>query len=91
MARATPSPVPPAVPAPPATREELVRAVDALVDECRVESLWSFRPDYYPHTDLERQQVLDAIQERCSRDTFRRAGALKTWLSHHSSDGSASS
>jgi hypothetical protein len=91
VARATPSPVPPAAPAPPATREELVRAIDALVDECRVESLWYLRRGYYPGTDLERQQVLDAIQERCSRDAFRRAGTLKTWLSLHSSDGSVSS
>ena len=71
--------------------QELVRAVDALVDECRVESLWSFRPDYYPRTDLERLQVLDAIQERSGREVFRRAGNLKTWLSRHSKDESASS
>jgi len=75
----------------PGTRDELVRAIDALVDECRVECLWSFRPDYYPRTDPERQQVLDAIQERSSRDVFRRAGRLKAWLSRHSSGGSASS
>ena len=67
------------------------REVDALVDECRVECLWYFRPDYYPRTDLERRQVLDAIQERSSRDVFQRAGTLKAWLSLHSSDGSVSS
>ena len=71
--------------------QELVRAVDALVDECRVESLWYLRPDYYPGTDLERQQVLEAIQERSGNDVFQRAGTLKAWLSRHSSDGSASS
>jgi len=83
------------VPAAPAarltSRDDVVRAIDALVDECRVESLWYFRPDYYPITDVERQQVLDAIQERSSRDVFQRAGTLKTWLSLHSSDASASS
>ena len=73
------------------TREDLSRAVDALVDECRVESLCYLRPDYYPRTDLERLQVLDAIQERCSRETFVRAGTLKAWLSRHSREGSASS
>jgi len=62
-----------------------------LVDECRVESLWYFRPDYHPGTDLERQQVLHAIQERSGRDVFQRAGTLKVWLSRHSGDGSASS
>ncbi len=74
-----------------ASPRDLERAVDALVDECRVECLWYLRPDYYPRTDLERLQVLDAIQERSGRDVFRRAGTLKTWLSRHSSDGSVSS
>jgi hypothetical protein len=95
VAHAKHAPHPRTVPAPSAalssTREALVRAIDELVDECRVESLWYFRPDYYPGTDLERQQVLDAIQERSSRDVFQRAGTLKAWLSRHSSDGSASS
>lgn len=90
MARASHSPTSQPAPA-PATHEELARAVDELVDECRAESLWYLRPDYYPRTDSERQQILDAIQERCSRDAFRRAGMLKTWLSRHSSEGSASS
>lgn len=66
-----------------ASPQDLEHAVDALVDECRVECLWYLRPDYYPRTDLERLQVLDAIQERSSRDVFRRAGTLKTWLSRH--------
>jgi hypothetical protein len=73
------------------TPRNLEREVDALVDECRVECLWYLRPDYYPRTDPERQQVLEAIQERGSRDVFRRAGTLKAWLSQHSSAGSASS
>ena len=60
--------------------QELARAVDALVDECRVESLWSYRPDYYPRTDPERLQVLEAIQERSDLERFRRAGRLKAWL-----------
>jgi len=37
----------------------------------------------------EHLQTLDAIQERSSREVFQRAGALKSWLSRHSSDGSA--
>jgi hypothetical protein len=91
MARASHIPTSRPVPAPPATHEDLVRAIDELVDECRVESLWYFRRDYYPRTDLERKQVLDAIQERCCRDVFVRAGTLKAWLSRHSREGSASS
>jgi hypothetical protein len=73
------------------TPRDLEREVDALVDECRVECLWYLRPDYYPRTDAERLQVLDAIQERSGRDVFQRAGTLKAWLSRHSSAASASS
>lgn len=93
MARAKHSLAPetPPTEAPPATRGELLHEIDALVDECRVECLWSYRRDYYPHTDSERQQILDAIQERSTRELFRRAGRLKAWLSRLSSDGSAAS
>ena len=95
MPRPAPDPSRPTGPAPraaaPGTRGEVERAVDALVEASRVECLWSYRPDWRPGTDQERLQVLDAIQERCDRDVFRRAGALKAWLSLHSSDESASS
>ena len=92
MAHPSDSPALSAIPAaPPKTRADLVRAIDELVEECRVESLWYLRPDYHPGTDGERRQVLDAIQERSTLDVFRRAGTLKTWLSLLSSDGSASS
>jgi hypothetical protein len=72
-------------------RDEVVRAIDALVDECRVQCLWYARPDYYPRSDAERLGVLEAIQERSSLAVFQRAGALKAWLSRHSSDASAAS
>jgi hypothetical protein len=75
----------------PATREEIARAVNALVDECRVECLWSLRRDYYPSTDVERLRILDAIQRSSNREVFQRAGVLKAWLSRDSSEGSARS
>jgi len=75
----------------PPTHDEVVTEIDALVDECRFESLWYLRRDYYPRTDLERWQVLDAIQEHTHVDAFRRAGRLKEWLSRHSNAGSAAS
>jgi len=74
---------------PPAT-PDIRAAIDALVDACRVRCLWYMRPDYYPRTDPERLAVLDAIQARCDTATFRRAGALRTWLSQPSSVASAS-
>jgi len=67
-----------------------VRAIDALVDECRVGWLWHLRPDFRTGTDIERQQVPDAIQARSTRDVFRRAGNLKAWLSRLSSAEPAS-
>jgi hypothetical protein len=69
--------------------EEIAREVDELVDECRSTCLWYQRPDYYPRTDLERWQVLDAIQKHADLETFRRAGRLKECLSRRSSSASA--
>lgn len=66
-------------------------AVDELVEACRARCLWYLRPDYRPTTDQERIAVLEAIQERCSLEEFKRAGVLKAWLSRRSSDASASS
>jgi hypothetical protein len=76
---------------PPSSPAELARAVDALVDECRVRCLWFLRQDFYPRTDEERLRILTAIQERADLALFRRAGRLKSWLSRTSSAASASS
>lgn len=76
---------------PSATPAGVAQAVDRLVDECRAQCLWYARPDYYPRTDQERLEVLEAIQERCDLAVFRRAGVLKAWLSPRSSVASASS
>jgi hypothetical protein len=75
-------------PAPPAPAE-LARAIDGLVDECRVRCLWFLRRDYYPRTDAERLRVLSAIQQRASLSVYRRAGQLKAWLSRNSNAASA--
>lgn len=73
------------------SHEDLARAVDALVDECRSAALWFLRQDYYPRTDPERWRVLESIQEHADVEIFKRAARLKEWLSRHSSGASASS
>jgi hypothetical protein len=78
-------------PGPEPTREDVVRAIDALVEECRVRCLWYLRRDYLPRTDSDRVEILEAIQQRADLGTYRRAGALKAWLSRTSSAGSVSS
>jgi hypothetical protein len=75
----------------PGSHEDLARAVDALVDECRSVALWYLRPDYYPHTDVERRRVLEAIQKHANVDVFKRAARLEAWLSRRSSATSAGS
>jgi len=73
------------------SHEDIVRAVDALVDECRSVALWFLRPDYYPHTDVERRRVLESIQKHADVEVFKRAARLQEWLSRHSSATSARS
>ncbi len=75
----------------PASAEEIVRAIDALVDECRAVSLWFLKLDYYPGTDEERMRVLHAIQKHCDLEQFKRAARLQEWLSARSSAASACS
>ena len=70
---------------------EIARAVDALVDECRVSCLWYMPADYHPASDEERWNVLDLIQQHADLSTFKRAGELKRWLSPPSSSASADS
>ncbi len=72
-----------------AAHEDIVRAIDALVDESRSRALWFLRPDYYPRTDDERRRVLLDIQKHADVDLYQRAARLERWLSRHSSAASA--
>ncbi len=76
---------------PLASHEDLARAVDALVDECRSVALWFLRPDYYPRSDDERRRVLRDIQKHADLAIYKRAARLERWLSRHSSAASADS
>jgi hypothetical protein len=75
----------------PASHEDLARAVDALVDECRSVALWFLKPDYYPRTDDELRRVLYEIQKHADVEIYKRAARLEEWLSRHSSAASAGS
>ncbi|HEY8094360.1 MAG TPA: hypothetical protein VID93_11270 [Acidimicrobiales bacterium] len=69
----------------------VAEAVDRLVEEQRVTSLWFLRPDYYPATTSQRIRVLEHIERHGDLDSFRRAATLRRWLSQHSSAESADS
>jgi len=71
----------------PAEDETLRRPVD----EYRVRCLWLLREGCYPETRVEVSRVLDAIQRYGDAEAFRRAGAVKQWLSASSSETSAGS
>ena len=75
----------------PASHEDVVRAIDALVDECRTVALWFLKPNYHPRTDDERRRVLHEIQKHADLECYKRAARLQQWLSRHSSAASASS
>ena len=59
---------------------DLARAVDELIDDCRSTCLWHQRPDYYPADDEARVRVLDEILGHADRATFIRASKLRQRL-----------
>jgi len=71
------------------TRTSIARAVDELVDDYRERCLWFLRRDYYPVTPAEQLQVLRYIERHGDSTAYRKAAALKQWLSRNSSDRSA--
>lgn len=68
---------------------DIAAAVNALVDDYRTRCLWSLRPDYYPVTVRERLRVLDTIERYGDLAAYRRASALRQWLSQTFSEASA--
>lgn len=71
--------------------DDLAKSVDALVDEYRARCLWFLRPDYYPSTTEQRLRALGYIERYGDLQGFRRAAALRQWLSRLSSEASVSS
>jgi hypothetical protein len=72
-----------------AAPESVERAVNDLVDEYRDRCLWFLRRDYYPKTNQERLRALGYVERYGDVAAFRRAGALRKWLSRSSSEPSA--
>ena len=64
---------------------DLKKAVDALADEYRSRCLWFLRTGYYPTTKDEQLRVLDYVSRYGDANGFRRAKALRSWLSRPSS------
>lgn len=62
-----------------------------FVDRHRSRCLWFLREDYYPTTPAEYENVLRHIERHGDLGAFREAAAIRAWLSHRSSDPSASS
>jgi hypothetical protein len=73
------------------TSSEAAAAVERLIDVYRTRCLWFLRSDYYPSTDPERLVVLRHIEKHGDREAYRRAAAVRQWLSLNSSAASAAS
>lgn len=63
--------------------------MNVLVDDYRASCLWFLRPDYYPKTSEDRLRTLTHIERHGDVAAFRRAAALRRWLSRPSSARSA--
>ena len=66
-------------------------ALHGLIDEYRDRCLWFLAPGYYPRTPAEILRVLDSIEKHGDLQAFKRAGAIRRWVSASSSGASASS
>ena len=71
--------------------ESIDAAVRALIDQYRSRCLWFLREDYYPTNDAERARVLSQVERHGDVEAFRRVAAIRSWLSHNSSDASSAS
>ena len=66
-------------------------AFRALIEEYRDRCLWFLKPGYQPATVEEALRVLDTIQRHGDVEAFKRAGALRPWVSASFSARCASS
>jgi len=57
--------------------------INALVEEYRDRCLWFLKPDFCANTPDEALRALDLIERYGDRSAYRRAEALRKWLSLH--------
>ena len=67
----------------------MMQEVNALVDEYRAPCLWFLREDHYPNTIPEATRILETIERHGDLAAFRKAAALRQWLSRRTSVPSA--
>jgi hypothetical protein len=61
----------------------------AFVDEYRSRTLWFAPIDYYPENPAEWLRVLEQVEKNGDLAAFRRAAAIRTWLSLNTNAASA--
>ena len=61
------------------------------MDEYRERCLWFLRPDYYPESPEEAEQVLHYLELYGDLEAFKRAAWVRPWLLPRSSAASAGS
>lgn len=64
-------------------------SLESFVDEYRARCLWFLREDFYPRTEVELLSVLEHVERHGDVAAYRRASAIRRWLSHHSNATSA--
>jgi hypothetical protein len=70
---------------------QLTRDVRRLIDDYRDRCLWFLRRDFYPEGTIETLRTLDSIERYGDQEAFRRAAAIRRWLSPPSSGPSVAS
>jgi hypothetical protein len=70
---------------------KIAESINALVDEYRARCLWFLRSDYYPAAPEDQIRILGYIARYGDVEAYRRAAALREWLSHHFNAASAGS
>lgn len=71
--------------------EPLSAQLDRLIANYRRRCLWFLRENYYPVTRDEILRVLGYIERYGDREAYRRASAIRRWLSQNSSAPSVGS